>query len=176
MDIRSFTAPPVWVREFGFATFDLDGIQVSVDVFNAADELKLGDEARNVVELFRVDGREVAPLVNVARELMDATDTPLVFGGTSFVVDTMVWFREEGPTTRRGALAISDLLWPLMGLRKEYPDDLLVALPVHKVLKARKGVVIQTFADLWNGLKTDYDEAAHRLGLTSFWEAQAYRK
>jgi len=34
-------APPVWVREFGLCTFELDGIVVSVDVFNAADELKL---------------------------------------------------------------------------------------------------------------------------------------
>lgn len=176
VDMRLFTAPPIWVREFGFATFDLDGIEVSVDVFNAADELGLGDRARNVVELFRVDGREVAPLVNAAAELMDATDTQLVFGGVSFFVDTFVWFGEEGPDTRRGALGIDDVLWPLMGLRKDYPDEVLSALPVHKVVKTRRGVVIQTFEDLWNGAGAAYDDAAHRLGLTSFWEAQRWRK
>jgi hypothetical protein len=176
VDWRLFTAPPIWVREFGFATFDLDGIQVSVDVFNAADEHQLGEEARNVVELFRVDGREVTPLVNAAVEVMDATDTHLVFGGISFFADMFLGFRQEGPDTRRGALGIADLLWPLMGLRKDYADDVLAALPVHKVVKARRGVVIQAFADLWTGGKQEYDDAAHRLGLTSFYEAQAYRK
>jgi len=173
---RLFSAPPIWAREFGFATFDLDGIEVSVDIFNAAAELELGDQARNVVELFRVDGRAVTPLVTAASELMDATDARLVFGGVSFFVDTFVWFRREGPDTRRGALEIDDLLWPLMGLRKDYPDDVLSALPVHKVLRGRRGVVIQTFEDLWTGNSAQYDDAAHRLGLKSFWEVQRYRK
>jgi len=55
-------------------------------------------------------------------------------------------------------------------------DETLATLPVHKVLRARRGVVIQTFPDLWTGGNKEYDEADHRLGLTSFWEAHAYRK
>jgi len=38
-------------------------------------------------------------------------------------------------------------------------------LPVHRRLKARNGVVIQTFEDLWTGYNAKYGEAAHRLGL-----------
>jgi hypothetical protein len=163
-------APPIWIREFGLCTFDLDGIEVSVDVFNADDELKLGDQARNVVELFRVNGREVTPLVNAAKELMDATDTALVFGGVSFYVETLVTFRAEGPTSRRGTLGVSDYLWPLMGLRKRYADQFLAALPVHRVLHARRGFVIQAFEDLWTGYEARYNAACEMLELSSFWE------
>jgi hypothetical protein len=164
-------ATTVLVREFGFCTWDLDGIVVSVDVFNAANELGLGDQARNVVELFRVAGRDVDPLVTAAAELMEATDTTLVFGGSSFSVDTFMFFRAEGASTPRGTLTVANLLWPLMGLRKSYPDEVLADLPVHRLVRLRRGgVLIQTFEDLWTGLETRYDEACERLGLTSFWE------
>ena len=104
LDLRRLRAPPNWVKEFGFCTFPLDGIVVSVDVFNAADELKLGDQARNVVELFRIDGGDVTPLVNAANELMDSTDTTLVFGGISFASRCSLEFARS---RRRGLAARS---------------------------------------------------------------------
>ena len=60
--------------------------------------------------------------------------------------------------------------------RHERGSATLATLPVHRVLKARRGIVVQTFEDLWTGASKDYDEAAHRLGLTSFWEVHRFRK
>jgi hypothetical protein len=63
-----------------------------------------------------------------------------------------------------------------MGLRKEYAEETLAGLPVHRLLRARNGLIVQTFEDLWTGDEARYDEAAHRLGLTSFWEVQHFPK
>jgi hypothetical protein len=163
LDVRSLRMTPHYTREFAMSSVPRGPICVSVDQFNAADELGIGRAAgANVVELFRVAGTDPAAFVDVASELFDRSDAKYLFGGVSFYVESFVQLCH----LRRGWEA-QRLLWPLTGFTTPLPADALVQ--AFRVIRGR-GTVVQAFADLWTGHEAAYTALAHALGKQTFWE------
>ncbi len=168
VDVRMLRMTRPYVREFGLCVCECDGAVLSVDVFNADDELGLGSECgRNVVEIFRVDGRDVNPLINVARDVFEASDATVAYGGVSFYAESFLGLHKRARMA--GSIVVpQDLLWPVMilplGLSQEPPR-----LKVHRVVRGQRGLLVQAFEDLWTGNEEEYVEAARSLGLRSFW-------
>lgn len=172
IDLRLLRMTNPYVREFGLCTFDLDGVSLSVDIFNAADELGLGEGCgRNIVEVFRVDGRDVGPLVRLAREAFDTTDCTFLFGGVSFYFEMFIKLFQEAQQDRRVPIFPWAFLWPLTSVLSNTPSDSLASLPVHARFTSSRGTVLQVFEDLWTGDEKAYKTAADALGLRSFWAA-----
>ena len=170
VDLRRLRMPPHYVREFGLSTFEFDQSLLSVDIFNAGNELDLGECAvRNAVEVFRVDGKDVATFVNVAKGVFDATESHFLFGGPGFSVESYTQLCWRARRARKPAPAPWDLLWPLVGTERTYPDSTLAVLPVTQVIRCRRGIVVQTFDDLWTGYQDRYRAAAEALGMKTFW-------
>jgi len=159
---------PVMLRHVRFCKFQLGSIAVSVDVFNAGNELGLPESfPRNVVEVFFAGGHDVDLFVDVVADLFEAMPVQHVFGGVSSFADRYVAAISRDLIS--GTTRPWEFLWPLTGVAMEMtlPSG---SFPAYREIPKRRGVVIQLFADLWTGSEDDYASAARALGRRSLWE------
>jgi hypothetical protein len=174
VSLRDLGAMPIVLRHFSYARIKRPGLDLSFDVFNAGNELALGDEpAGLVLEIFAVDGRTITPLVELAIEAVRDWPVEYAFGGTNAftAIYTLAHRRakEEGRT-----LHVRDFLWPFTFSKDlaGVTDETLKQLPVFRSGREAGGVWIWLFEDLSMGHNDHYAAAAKALGLRSLWEQE----
>ena len=174
VSLRDLRFMPVVLRHFSYATIRRPGLDLSLDIFNAADELKLGGEPPTLaLELFALDGRTVLPLVEIAKEAAREWPVQYAFGGHHTFAAT---FAHEHYAARKRGVAtprVNDFLWPLTFIRQlgEVDDAVLGTLPVFRVEREGDGIWLWLFEDLYMGHNDDYQAAASAVGLRTLWES-----
>ena len=165
---------PIVLRHFSYARIKRPGLDLSFDVFNAANELTLGDEpAGLVLEVFAVDGRTIAPLVELAIEALRDWPVEYAFGGDSTFTNRYVQAhlreKEAGRT-----LHVRDFLWPFTFSKDlaGVSEGTLRQLPVFRTGREAGGAWVWLFEDLYIGHNDHYAAAASALGLRSLWEQE----
>jgi hypothetical protein len=172
--LRDLGAMPVLLKHFSFARIERPGAVLSLDVFNAGDELHLGQEPGGLVlELFGVSGRIAAALVEVALEAVREWPIEFMFGGSAvFAVDFTLAFLRAKEAGR--SLHVRAFLWPFTFSRHLWSvsDDTLSNLPGFRSGREANGAFVWLFEDLSMGHNSNYTTASRALGLRSLWEPE----
>lgn len=171
--LRDLGAMPVVLRHFSYCRFKRAGLDLSFDVFNAGNELTIGSEpAGLVLELFAVDGRTIAPLVELAIKAVREWPVEHAFGGgTTFTNRYVQAHLREAKAGH--ALHVRDFLWPFTFSKDlGVADETLKQLPVFRTGREAGGVWVWLFEDLSMGHNDHYTAAAKALGLRSLWDQE----
>jgi hypothetical protein len=172
VSLRDLRFWPNIARHFSYGRIKRPGLDLSFDIFNAGNELKLGDEPGGLVlEIFAVDGRTIAPLVELVVEAMRDWPVEYAFGGHyTFTVDYVLAHRRAVEAGR--TLHVRDFLWPFTFSRDfgGMSEEGLRQLPVFRTGREAGGVWIWLFEDLSIGHNDHYTAAAEAFGLRSLWE------
>lgn len=162
---------------FAFARFDLDGMVVSVDVFNAGNELGIEDGIPGeTVEIFVLDcpRDELAPrLRNLLLELVSELPVECAFGGANaFTARFAFGLRREQSGLEVGRTP-GDFLWPLMFTRRVVDPATLGSAGLFHVEEIQGGHVLQIWPSISNGQHDIYRAASHALGLGCLWDLKS---